>query len=265
MMQQGRGGSPVISGGCMSIRVLAALVASLCLVPAAASAQERFAIKPGFAYPTDHPATVAVFRPDVQVGTLTTGGVDEANADWTANARQLIEQSLRHNNSVAGAKIVFPAEPEGDDGAYLAEYRSLFTAVASAIQQYKLFPGNRLPTKKGVVFDYTLGEGTSRIAQMTGADYALFVFTHDAYGSSGRKTAQIFGAMLGIAIVPGVHIGYAGLVDLKTGDVIWLNADPQMGGDVRTAEGADKRVRQLLNGFPGMVAAPAPTAPAAAR
>ena len=29
---------------------------------------------------------------------------------------------------------------------------------------------------------------------------------------------------------------------------------PQMGGDVRTAEGADKRVRQLLNGFPGMIA-----------
>ena len=251
----------------MHIRVLAALAALLCLIPAAASAQERFAIKPGFAFPTDHPATVVVFRPDVQVGTLTTGGVDEANADWTSNARQLIEASLRRNNSVAGAKIVFPADPEGDDGAYLAEYRSLFTAVANAIQQYKLFPGNRLPTKKGDVFDYTLGNGTSRIAQMTGADYALFVFTHDAYGSSGRKTAQIFGAMFGIAIVPGIHIGYAGLVDLKTGDVIWLNADPQMGGDVRTPEGADKRVRQLLNGFPGMtVAAPiAATAPAAAK
>ena len=251
----------------MHIRVLAALAALLCLVPAAASAQERFAIKPGFAYPTDHPATVVVFRPDVQVGTFTTGGVDEANADWTTTARQLIEASLRRNNSVAGAKIVFPADPEGDDGAYLAEYRSLFTAVANAIQQYKLFPGNRLPTKKGTVFDYTLGNGTSRIAQMTGADYALFVFTHDAYGSSGRKTAQIFGAMFGIAIVPGIHIGYAGLVDLKTGDVIWLNADPQMGGDVRTPEGADKRVRQLLNGFPGMtVAAPvAAAAPAAAK
>jgi hypothetical protein len=247
----------------MHIRILAALAAFLSLVPAAATAQQRFAIKPDFVFPSDHVATVVVFRPDVHVGTFTTGGVDEPNADWTAAARQLIEDSLRRNNSASGAKIVFPADPDGDDGAYLAEYKSLFTAVANAIQTYKLFPGNRLGTKKEV-FDYTLGEGTSRIAKMTGADYALFVFTHDAYGSSGRKAAQIFGAMMGFAIVPGVHIGYAGLVDLKTGDVIWLNADPQMGGDVRTAEGADKRVRQLLNGFPGMTPAAAP-APAATK
>ncbi len=242
--------------------VFAALAALLCMGPVSVSAQERFAIKPGFVFPVDRPATVVVFRPDVHVGTLTTGGIDEPNADWTVEARQLMEESLRHNNSVSGAKIVFAKDPEGDDGAYLAEYKSLFTVVANAIQIYKLFPGNRLGTKKEA-FDYTLGKGTSRIAEMTGADYALFVFTHDAYGSSGRKTAQIFGALMGISIAPGVHIGYAGLVDLKSGDVIWLNADPQMGGDVRTAEGADKRVRQLLNGFPGMVApgtVPAPVA-----
>eukprot|EP01035_Chromulina_nebulosa_P015753 gene15753-20866_t len=121
-------GVPHAIGGRMHIRFLAALAALLCLLPAGASAQERFAIKPGFVFPTDHPATVVVFRPDVHVGTLTTGGIDEPNADWTAAARQLIEESLRRNNSVSGAKIEFPADPQGDDGAYLAEYKSLFTA-----------------------------------------------------------------------------------------------------------------------------------------
>ena len=59
----------------------------------------------------------------------------------------------------------------------------------------------------------------------------------------------------------GVHTGYAGLVDLRTGELVWLNADRQMGGDVRDAEGADKRVRQLLEGFPGRpVEAPISTA-----
>lgn len=235
-------------------RFVSPMLASVLLIASvsAASAQERFAVKPGFSFPARH-ATIAVFRPEVQVGTMTTGGVDEPNADWTATARGLIEQQLRANKTVAGATIDFVEDPQGDDAAYLAEYRALFRAVASAIQVNKLFPGNRLPSKRGDTFDYTLGEGTSRIAKMTGADYALFVFTHDAYGSAGRKTAQIFGAMLGVAIVPGVHIGYAGLIDLRTGDVIWLNADPQMGGDVRTAEGADKRVRQLFNGLPGLV------------
>jgi hypothetical protein len=49
----------------------------------------------------------------------------------------------------------------------------------------------------------------------------------------------------------GEHKGFAGLVDLRTGDLVWLNADLAMGGDVRTPEGAQKRVAQLLEDFPG--------------
>ncbi|PTS80521.1 hypothetical protein DBR17_10675 [Sphingomonas sp. HMWF008] len=235
----------------MKISHLFAALAAVCVVlPSAVSAQERSAVRAGFAFPTDHPVNIVVYRPEVHVGTLTSGGLDEANADWTATARGLIADALKANDKVAGAKLIFADEPEGDDGVYFAEYRALFSAVAEAIQVHKLFPGNRLPTKKET-FDWTLGDGAARLGKMAGADYALFLTTHDAYGSSGRKTAQIFGAMFGVAIVPGVHIGYAGLVDLKTGDVIWFNADPQMGGDVRTPEGAAKRVQQLLDGLPG--------------
>ncbi len=64
----------------------------------------------------------------------------------------------------------------------------------------------------------------------------------------------------GIAVKSGEHAGYAGLIDLKTGDVVWLNADGAMGGDVRTAEGADKRVGQLLEGLPGSSLEPVATA-----
>jgi len=247
-------------------KIWAALIAAvIALCPAAAAAQERSATKPGFAFPTDRQVTVVVFRPDVAVGTMTTGGVNEPNADWTSTARKEIADALRNNGTISGAKLIFKdQDPDGDDGAYLAEYRALFTAVAQAIQVNRLFVGARLPTKKDK-FDWTLGDGTQRIAKMTDADYALFFYTFDSYGSSGRKAAQIFGAMFGVAIIPGIHIGYAGLVDLKTGDVIWLNADPQMGGDVRTADGAAKRVGQLLGGFPGRIAptgAPVPAADA---
>jgi hypothetical protein len=57
--------------------------------------------------------------------------------------------------------------------------------------------------------------------------------------------------MGGVSVIPGEHKGYAGLVDLHTGDLLWLNADVEMGGDVRDAEGAKKRVGQLLKKFPG--------------
>lgn len=234
----------------MGLRLFAAVFAAFLFLPANAMAQERHALRAGFAFPKDRVVKIAVLRPDVRVGTLTTGGVDEPNADWTAEARKLMENELKANSQVAGAEVIFPAEPEGEDGAYLAEYRALFGAVADSIVVHKLFPGNRLPTKK-TVFDWTLGEGIARLGQITQADYALFVYTHDAYGSSGRKAAQVFGLLMGVAIVPGIHIGYAGMVDLKTGEIVWFNADPQMGGDIRTAEGASKRVWQLLDGLPG--------------
>ncbi|MFN6935279.1 MAG: hypothetical protein ACK4NZ_09015, partial [Tsuneonella sp.] len=83
-------------------------------------------------------------------------------------------------------------------------------------------------------------------------DYALFIYNKDAYGSTGRKVLQVL-ALLGpgIAVTSGEHQGFAGLVDLKTGDLLWLNADTQMGGDVREVDGSEKRVTQLLEDFPG--------------
>lgn len=246
----------------MALRYVVAAGAAACLLfSGPALAQQRHATQAGFAFPKDRPVKIAVYRPAVEVGTLTTGGVDEANADWTLAARELISKELQQAKITAGAEVVFPAEPEGDDLVYLAEYRALFTAVSNAIMTHKLFPGNRLPTKKEA-FDWTLGEGVSRIGELSGADYALFVFTHDAYGSSGRKAAQalgMLGCIVGVCVIvpAGVHIGYAGLVDLKTGNVVWFNADPAMGGDVRTEEGAKERVFQLLDGMPGR----APTVP----
>lgn len=123
---------------------------------------------------------------------------------------------------------------------------------------YQFFPGNRLPTKKREnSFEWTLGPDIAQLpGSMAGNDYALFVETEDQYGSAGRKAAQIFGALAGVSVIVGVHTGYAGLVDLKTGELVWLNADRQMGGDVRTEEGAQKRVAQLLEGFPGRSAVP---------
>ena len=54
----------------------------------------------------------------------------------------------------------------------------------------------------------------------------------------------------------GEHVGYAGLVDLETGNIVWLNADEKMGGDVRTEDGMQKRVAQLLEDFPGLKSTP---------
>ncbi|MEO9469319.1 hypothetical protein [Parasphingorhabdus sp.] len=220
------------------------------------SAQEKSAVKESFAFPSDGSATILVFRPDISVGEQSTGGLNEPNVEWTETARTLLTDELTKADVTNQHRFVFLPEYEGEDGKLVSDYRNLFKAVTNAVLTHKLFVGNRLPTKKQVEsLEYNMGSGTQKLADLGGGQYGLFFYTYDSYGSAGRKAAQAVG-MLGCiigacVIVPsGVHIGYAGLVDLQTGDLVWVNADGSMGGDVREEEGAQKRVSQLLEEFP---------------
>lgn len=208
-------------------------------------------MKPGFSIPAGS-ARILLIRPDIKVGEQSTGGLFEPNADWTDEARANIETALTAAQANLGNAIIELGEPVGAEAVTLAEYRALFPVVAGAVITYKFFPGNRLPTKKREgVFDWTLGSGIRNMPGASSADYALFLFTEDQYGSTGRKVAQVLAAgLFGVGVQSGVHKGFAGLIDLRTGDLVWLNADLRMGGDVRTPDGAAKRVAQLLEDFP---------------
>ncbi|NCP11201.1 MAG: hypothetical protein GW859_04460 [Sphingomonadales bacterium] len=211
---------------------------------------EQTAVKEGFALPSTGPLKIVVFRPDIHVGAQSTAGLDEPNAEWTRAARDLIASELARQLGAKSTDMAMMPDYEGADAQLVADYRAMFRTVAGAVVEHKLYPGNRLPTKRDR-FDWTLGPGIAEIAALTGGDYGLFVFTHDSYGSDGRKALQIIGLLLGAGLPSsGVHIGYAGLVDLRTGDLVWINADLQMGGDVRKPDGAAKRVAQLLEEFP---------------
>lgn len=193
------------------------------------------------------------------MGEQSTGGLAEPNADWTAQARKLLADELARRQADFRNEIIPEPDLIGEDALVLAAHRSLFKAVASSVVQYQFFAGNRLPTRKNKAFDWTLGTGTRRIAELTGARYGLFVVTEDQYGSFGRKMFQILAAgVAGVGVQSGVHIGQAGLVDLQSGELVWLNADGEMGGDVRTEDGMRKRVGQLLEDFPGLKVAAAP-------
>ena len=246
---------------------LGLIAATLALAPAVpAHAQfgggEATAVREGFRLPAGE-VKVLVFRPNVAVGEQTTGGMNEPNVEWTEAAKTHLIAALQQQQAARGTSLVMVPELQGEQNQLVADYTALFRTVAEAAFSHKMFPGNRLPTKKKE-FDWTLGDEAARLKSL-GGDYGLFFYTFDSYGSTGRKVAQILGAIAGFGLMPsGVHVGYAGLVDLSTGDLVWLNADLAMGGDVRTADGAQKRVAQLLEEFPvkatgPVVATPAPT------
>jgi hypothetical protein len=202
-----------------------------------------------------------VLRPDVTVGSLTTGGMVEPRADWTDQARANIIAALRAQQASRGGKAQFiqrRLELPGVSPDELADVERLNYAVAQSIVIHK-YLGDYLPTKRGRGLDWTLGEDAVRLGQKTGYDYALFLHAEDQVASTGRIALGVIGlagCFVGFC-APNVgganQLDYASLVDLKTGEVVWFNvvqAGSQVPGikfgDLRTPEGAAQMVERLL-------------------
>jgi hypothetical protein len=202
-----------------------------------------------------------VLRPDVTVGSLTTGGMVEPRADWTDQARSSIVQALRAQQAARGGNVTIIEHRKGLPGISeqeLADVERLNFAVDQSIVLHK-YLGDYLPTKRSKGLDWTLGQEAVKLGQKTGYDYALFLHAEDQVASGGRIAL----GMLGLAgcfigfCAPNVggqqQLDYASLVDLKTGEVVWFNvvsAGSQIPGikfgDLRTPEGAAQMVDRLL-------------------
>lgn len=223
----------------------------LYLVATPALAQEKSATREGFSLRPGS-AKILLFRPKIRVGAQSAGGMFEPNADWTQQARDNLQAALTAAQGKLGNVVVPAPDAVGADAERLAQLQSLFSVVAESMIEFQFFKGNRLPTKKRKgSFDWSLGPDVAQLGHDSGCDYALFLVTDDGYGSTGRKVLQVFAALARVPVQSGWHKGFAGLVDLKTGELLWLNADLAMGGDVRTGDGAQKRMSQLLEEFPG--------------
>lgn len=202
-----------------------------------------------------------VLRPDVTVGSLTTGGMVEPRADWTEQARANIIAALRAQQATRGGNVTIIErrnELPGVSAQELAEVERLNFAVAQSIVLHK-YLGDYLPTKYGRGLDWTLGADAVRLGQKTGFDYALFMHAEDQVASTGRIALGVLGiagCFVGFCapnIGGGQQLDYASLVDLKTGEVVWFNV-VRAGSDVpgikfgelRTPQGAAQMVDRLL-------------------
>ena len=202
-----------------------------------------------------------VLRPDVSVGSVTTGGMTEPRADWTEQARANITAAIKAQQAARGGRTVV-AEKWTDlpnvDPQTAAEVERLNYVVAQSIVLHK-YMGVYLPTKSRRGLEYTLGKDAVDFGQKTGFDYMLFLHAEDSFASTGRVALQVLGVagcFIGFC-VPNVggggQLAYASLVDLRTGEVVWFNvlqAGTQIAGinmgDIRTPEGAAQMVDRLL-------------------
>lgn len=221
-------------------------------------APRRSAVRDNFAFPSDRAVRIVLFRPDVKVTEQTTAGLEQPKADWTESARSQIANAMKAEQARRGAQVTLMPELSGDDAKLMADYKRLFKFVADAAIRHQLFAEKPLPTKTDK-FDWSLGTGVSKLGVLGGGDYGLFLYTFDSYESVGHKNAQLISKMMGAPTETApaeTRIGYAGLVDLKSGELVWLNVDVNSRGDVRSASGADVRVSHLLKGFPSLSSPP---------
>jgi hypothetical protein len=76
------------------------------------------------------------------------------------------------------------------------------------------------------------------------------VVVRDSYSSSSRFALQLGLAMLGVGIPGGVQYGFASLVDLRSGRIVWFNQMGNATGSLKEEKPAAEAVANLLQGLP---------------
>lgn len=191
---------------------------------------------------------VILMPPDIRYYLLTTGGVSEPHAEWTSSARTNFTNATREFALSIGTDLTIL---DADDiGTIEFEYEKLHSAVGMTILDHH-FGMTKLPSKgNGQVFDWSLGPEISVLAEKYDADYALFVYYRDYQASGGRVAFAILAAAAGAYTQTGSEYGFASLVDLRTGDVVWFNVVGAGSGELRQEAGARAAVRTLFKNIP---------------
>ncbi|MCC6608983.1 MAG: hypothetical protein IT515_04805 [Burkholderiales bacterium] len=192
--------------------------------------------------------TIVVMPLDVELAEITAGGVEEPRAEWTDAALKHMRAALDAEAQARGVKLVefVPERGTPDDRETSIDLIKLHRAVGGAVLVHQYLEGLALPSKDGK-FDWSLGPSVAAISRSQHADYALFLFVRDSYASAGRVAMIVVGALLGVGVPGGSQVGFASVVDLKTGDIVWFNRLVRGQGDLRTPDAAAETVRALVS------------------
>jgi len=191
---------------------------------------------------------------DIELSALTAGGILEPNASWTADAKKFVHAAINEKIAFQNKAVLIDCKTDSlkldaEQQKLQEQLIKLHEAVGHTILKHKYIPLFNLPNKKEE-FDWTLGENASFLKEKFGTDYALFVYLRDSYATAGRVAVILVASALGVGVSGGQQVGFASLVDLDTGKVIWFNRLMRGVGDLRNKENAASSVEVLLTDFP---------------
>lgn len=227
-----------------ALTCLSVLALSACAVPGTKM------VAPTFEPPMER-TRIVIMQPDVQMTLLTAGGLQEPRADWTSqsetNFLAAFDQILSHHGHDV---VVFdPSIAAADAQEQLVLLHEAVGASAVELSSTSgTFVPSTLPTKVDG-FDWTLGEDATQLREAYDADLALFLSSRGSFASGGRMAVTVVAAALwGGAPSLGVRVTRMSLVDLRTGDIVWMNFT--INGDPRSADGAQWIVDHMSGDIP---------------
>jgi len=203
------------------------------------------------------PHTVLLVHPEVVVKQLTTGNLEETAQDWSReaseNAARLVRALVKKNGAF---EVVDDSGLTPADKVSLQQYSALYVRLMASIE---IARQSKNPAWKKRVrrFDYTVGPGITEVAVRTHADAALFVVGTDHVSSAGRdaRTAGgiLIGILTGVYMLPKAGTAFLslGMVDLHSGDVLWVSSEYGGGGmNLRKEKSLNKVLTELFESYP---------------
>lgn len=203
-------------------------------------------VRDGVAVPPVNSSRVLLMEPDVELSELTAAGLNEPNAAWTATGRRNVEQALDAFFAERGVDLI--SQGATAPGPEVIQLVKLQDAVGSSILRHAYPQSIRLPSRPR--FEWTLGQAASVLGRNHGADYALFLNFRDSFVSDERVAFMIAAAVFGVGVPGGQQTGFASLVDLRTGDIVWFHRLLNTTGDLRDPDSARGAVESLLTQIP---------------
>lgn len=199
------------------------------------------------------PKKLVILPVNVEVLEVTAGGVKEEVPDWSAKASENIYKSLsaliKKNASLVQVKTPRLSKKKS---AVVDEHMALYKLVVNTASKIGWDHKNRR-------FDYSIGPGLKALRKKTGADAAVMVYGRDHASTAGRVTKAVLG---NIPIVnwftgPPPRLGdsyvHVGVVDLRTGDLLWMNSEYRDDtSNLRDFEDADDFITTIFDWYPGI-------------
>lgn len=233
---------------------LGAALALLVTLPLAAQASTphwvHYKLLDGSSTP---PKKVVIMPAEIKVFEMTAGGVTEEVPEWSkeasANVMKAVIDAVKKDSTVS--QVPLPKLSAGDT-ANMDEHLALYKLVVNTARNIDL-------PHKLRKFDYGLGPGLAALQRSTGADAVVMIYGSDYASTAGRKTKAVLGHIPIVNIFTGpppslghsfVHIG---MIDLKTGDLLWMNSEYRDGAsNLREAEDAGVIVTEIFKWYPAI-------------